>query len=82
MAPWGLTTGTAVDPLLPPAEAYLQERFYLNAKFSSWKNVSRNLCMARASHEMAAILCCQGWGFGSVTHISHSCFSMTLLPYR
>lgn len=82
MAPWCLTTGTPVYPLLPPAEAYFQERFCLNAKFFCWKNVSCNLCMARASHEMAATLYCQGWGFGSVTHISHSRFAMPLSPYR
>lgn len=32
--------GTALYPLLPPAEAYFQEKIYLKAKFSSWKNVT------------------------------------------
>lgn len=59
VAPWGLTTGTVACALLLAAEDYLQEGSYLKGKFSSWKNVPGHLCMARASHEMAAALYCR-----------------------
>lgn len=59
VAPWGITTGTAACPLLLPAEAYSQKGSSLKGKFSSRKNVSGPLCMARASHEMAAALYCR-----------------------
>lgn len=59
VSPWGITTGTAACALLLPAEVYSQEGSYRKGKFSSWKNVPGHLCMARASHEMAAALCCR-----------------------
>lgn len=59
VTPWGLTTGIVACPCFSQLKLTCRKVLYLKGKFSSWKNIPGHLCMARASHEVAAALYCR-----------------------